>query len=506
MNWRHLPELVKARPADTKLSSLQANWLMRCLTRNRDTAYGRRYDFAQINSIPDYQQQLPLVEYDDLHPWVALMAMGQTNVLFSGKTIAFERSSGTTSVQKLIPYSAESLKDFRCALLPWLASLASQYGITSGTAYWAISPATRQSRVTLGGTPIGLPDSAYLGGDLADFFLQTSAVPLWLAELEAIDEWQLATLYFLVRSANLQLVSVWSPTFLLMLMEAMHRRELELEQALSTGLNLGQHRLPADPLAHRRLRTFYASNNPKDLWPRLKLISCWADASSRPYYFQLKSLFSDIPIQPKGLLSTEAVITVPDHMGHTLLAPHSGFYEFIDDREDIYLAHELEVNQKYQVILTTSGGLYRYRGGDWVLCLGYVGNLPELRFIGREQTSDLAGEKLSEAFVDECLAEIEGFRMLLALKDNPGYCLVLETAWVSPGILQRVERALCCNPHYAYARKLGQLQPLKLLALDNPTEHYLSHALQRGGRLGDIKLPLLCFEPELFIDYLEQSR
>jgi hypothetical protein len=395
--------------------------------------------------------------------------------------------------------------DFRCALLPWLASLPHHYSITSGHAYWTISPATRQPLVTAGGIPIGLPDSAYLGDDLSDFFLRTSAVPLWLAQHEEIDEWQLATLYFLVRSANLQLISVWSPTFLSTLIEAMHRRQPELERALTTGLRIGQYRLPADLSSYRRLQMFYSNNNPKHLWSKLKLISCWADASSRPYYLKLKSLFRNILIQPKGLMSTEAVITVPDHMGRTLLTPNSGFYEFIDDSGDIYLAHELQVNQVYQVIITTSGGLYRYLSGDWVLCQGYVGNLPELRFIGRGRTSDLAGEKLNEVFVDECLAEIDGFRMLLALNDKPGYCLVLETAAVSPNILARIEQALCRNPHYAYARKLGQLRPLELLVLDNPADHYLNQVIQRGGRLGDIKLPLLCFEPELFINHPERN-
>lgn len=505
MNWSDLADPQCFQSDNRDLAGDQENWLIQCLARNCNSEYGRSHGFSRISDISEYQKQVPVVSYQDLLPFIDDMTQGAADCLFEGRPIAFERTSGSTSAQKLIPYSTESLQDFRRALLPWLAGLPQQFNITTGKAYWAISPATRQSQFTVGGIPIGLPDSAYLGDDLAGFFQQVSAVPFWVAELDNIDEWQLATLYFLVRSNDLQLISVWSPTFLSTLINALQGCRNELEMALAEGWCVKQHELPPDLSASRRLQEFYANDNPKALWPKLKLISCWADASSRPYYQQLASRFGDIPIQPKGLLSTEAVITVPDRENRTLLSPQSGFYEFIDDNEDVHLAHELQVDQEYEVILTTSGGLYRYRSGDRVRCLSYVGKLPELRFVGREQTSDMAGEKLSETFAGNCLNDIAGFRMLLALNDKPGYCLVLETSSATPNIREYVEQKLCHNPHYAYARKLGQLQPLKLLTLENPTDLYLNRALQHGARLGDIKLPVLCFDPGLFIDYLERA-
>lgn len=505
MNWSDLPELSGERPEHIDLARLQKDWLLNCLAKNRDSEYGRTHQFNEIASVTYYQKEVPVVDYEDLHPHIEDIANGQADVLFAGKAVAFERTSGSTSAQKLIPYSAESLQDFRRALLPWLSTLPQHFGITSGKAYWSISPAMRQPQVTAGGIPIGLPDSAYLGDDLSGFFLQVSAVPLWVAELEDIDAWQLVTLYFLVRCKDLQLISVWSPTFVSTLIDALYGRRNELEKALTEGIYIQQHELPADLSTHRRLQEFYLHHDSKTLWPELKLISCWADGSSRPYYQQMKSRFGDIPFQPKGLISTEAVVTVPGHENCTLLTPQSGFYEFIDDNGDLHLADELQADQEYQVILTTSGGLYRYRCGDRVRCLSYVGKLPELRFVGREQTSDLAGEKLNEVFVGECLKDIEGFRMLLALKDTPGYCLVLEKSRLTPDICKRVEDKLNSNPHYDYARRLGQLQPLKLLALDNPTDLYLKQALQRGVRLGDVKLPVVCFNPDLFSNYLERT-
>lgn len=478
---------------------------MKCLLRNQDTDFGRSYRFSSILSIVDYQNQVPICDYASLNPWIQEMAEGTQDILFAGKTVAFELTSGSTSAQKLIPYSVESLGDFRRALWPWLISLPQRFGINSGTAYWAISPATRRPRETTGGISIGLPDSAYLGPDLSEFFLQVSAVPFWVADVQEFEQWQLATLYFLVCSSELSLISVWSPTFLSMLLDALVERKSQLEQALINGLRIHRYELVADPAARQRLKVYYQTRNPKKLWPNLKLISCWADASSRPYYQDLKSRFDKVQFQPKGLMSTEAVLTVPDFRNRTLLTPQSGFYEFIDEDGKIHLAHELHVGREYQVILTTAGGLYRYRSGDRVRCHDYVSTLPQLEFIGRTQTSDLAGEKLNEAFVNLCLDGIKGFCMLLPLKDNPGYCLLLDEADDCSNICEHVEQALCRNPHYAYARKLGQLQPLKILKLDNPTRFYLNQTLQRGARLGDIKLPSLCLDASLFTDHLQRA-
>ena len=477
---------------------------MDCLGRNRDSEFGQQYGLSDVQSVADYQNRVPLGDYESLSPWIQRMLKGETDVLFSGDTLAFELTSGSTAAQKLIPYSQESLHDFRRALWPWLAGLPDQFSIHSGKAYWAISPATRQTDQTASGIPIGLADSAYLGAELTAFFIQVSAVPFWVGTLEDFGEWQLATLYFLICADDLSLISVWSPIFLSSLIDSMIERRAQLEQLLSAGMTLHARTMPADAAALQRFRAYCASQRPKDLWPQLKLISCWAHGSSCAYYQDLVTRFDPVTFQPKGLLSTEAVVTVPDHENRTLLTPHSAFYEFIDEQGCVHLAHELQTGQSYQVLLTTAGGLYRYRSGDCVRCRDYVEGLPQLEFIGRRQTSDLAGEKLSEAFVTSCLKGIAGFRLLLPLSKPPGYCLVVESVHVDDAVCASVEQALCANPHYAYARKLGQLQPLKLLVLDHAAAIYRDQALQRGARLGDIKPPSLCLDASLFADDLQR--
>jgi hypothetical protein len=387
--------------------------------------------------------------------------------------------------------------------LPWLSNLTKQFKISSGLAYWAISPATRQPELTSAGIPVGLPDAAYLGDDLVPFFLEVSAVPYWVREIPDVQDWQLATLYYLVCCRNLGIISVWSPTFLLTLMDALHNRRNELGTALTNGLKIHRQELPANPVAYKKLLEYYVLRDVKALWPELKVISCWADASSMPFFVMIKKLFAGVSIQPKGLLLTEGVVTMPNDKNQTVITADSGFYEFMDEDDNLKLAHQLETDEKYRVVMTTSGGLYRYQTYDWVKCDGYASDLPILRFIGRDSSCDMVGEKLTEVFVTACLKDISGFRMLLPVSNHiPGYLLILDNQPDVEALVNGVETRLSDNPQYAYARKIGQLRPLTAIRLNNPLEIYLNSPLHAGTRLGDIKVPSLCVKKSVFDEHI----
>jgi hypothetical protein len=110
-----------------------------------------------------------------------------------------------------------------------------------------------------------------------------------------------------------------------------------------------------------------------------------------------------------------------------------------------------------------------------------------LDFLGRAGlVSDLAGEKLSEAFVADGLPAEGGFRMLIAQTDPPHYVLITD-ADAAPWSAAAVEQCLCRNPHYRYARKLGQLHPLRVVPVHHPLAAYLDRMARQGVRLGDIK-------------------
>src|SRR5262249_2492323 len=216
------------------------------------------------------------------------------------------------------------------------------------------------------------------------------------------------------------LISVWSPTFLLRLLDDID-----------------------DPI-----RT----------WPHLKIVSCWASAASKPYADELRARLPHAHLQPKGLMSTECIVTIPGADDRPRLNEH-GYFELERVGDDLY-----------EVIATTASGLYRYRTGDLVR--------GDLEFVGRGNlVSDLVGEKLTESFVASCLGDVRGF--LTPAED--GYVLVSE-AVVD---VEEVERRLCENPQYAYARRLGQLAPLRMRR--GSFDEYEAAQMKRGARLGDVK-------------------
>lgn len=429
----------------------ESSWLDEMLLRNRECAYLKQ--FGSPGSLEEFRRNVPLIDYEDCRPWIERMATGEPSTLFAGRPVAFERTGGSSGGTKLIPYTEAGLADFRRELLPWLGRLARKYRL-SGKAYFSISPACRKQEL-LAGIPVGLSDAAYLGEDAGRALLEISAVPFDVGEISDHRQWRETTLHHLRQASDLELMSVWSPTFLLRLFEG---------------------------------------EDAEGNWPALKVISCWADAASAAYIPELQAMFPQAVIEPKGLMSTEAAVTVPDDDGRPLLC-RSGFFEFRND-EGIFLEHELQRGNAYEVIATTASGLYRYRTGDMVVFEGRsVSGQARLRFIGREGlVSDLVGEKLTERFVAQCLHGLGVRSLLVPTVSGDGYLLVGET--VTEADAAQVDATLSSNPQYAYARKMLQLKPLRYLKVDNLWEIYVRHQTAAGIRLGDIKPVTLRPEPE----------
>lgn len=205
----------------------------------------------------------------------------------------------------------------------------------------------------------------------------------------------------------------------------------------------------------------------------------------------MQGFFPTVHFQPKGLLSTEGVVSIPDDEDLPILSVDSGFYEFVAPDGKVLFSHQLKDGEEYEVVLTTNGGLYRYCTGDIVLCEGYKRDKPILKFCHRKGiTSDMVGEKLTEGFVSDILAHYCEFVMLVPRKDALRYSLVIEiNSTISKTV---IEKKLLKNPQYRYAREFGQLGELEMLEMQNPTQFYIDKMVSTGKRVGDIKIPFLC--------------
>jgi hypothetical protein len=237
------------------------------------------------------------------------------------------------------------------------------------------------------------------------------------------------------------------------------------------------------------------------------MISCWADGNSGPAARKLAALFPHARIRPKGLIATEGFVSLPwEACDGAVLAVRSHFLEFLPadsagrpDATRPHLAHELDSGQAYSVVLTTGGGLYRYHLGDVVTVVGRKHDCPLVRFAGRKDVADWRGEKLHDvqaariiesAFTARRLTP--SFAMLACDTSGevPNYVLYVEAAASEDelgGIAETIERALEENFHYRYARRLGQLGPVRVFAARNAEASYLAACMARGQRAGDVK-------------------
>ncbi len=497
----------------TRATPRTAQWqlLRRILATNADTEFGRAHGFDQITSLEAFRSRVPIRSYQEFQPWIDRVAAGEPAILTKEPVVAFEETGGSTGGRKLIPYTASGLAAFRAAVLPWLASLAERRpGIAGGKVYVTVSPALRPARC-INGIPLGLPsEGAYLGADLVGPFASLLAVAPEVSNLADIDEWRLATLASLLATADLTFISVWSPTFLTGLIDAMSGLREPLLRALRDGtraLATASPRLPprgGDAVRARVVEQAFASEpiDTRRIWQRFDTISAWADGSSKHYARRLQEMFPHAYFEPKGLLATESAVTLPYGFSSPIPALMSAVLEFVDEAGSCCTSDELRKDATYRVVITTASGLFRYDLGDRLYCLGHADRTPLLEFVGRAGVcSDLVGEKLSEDFVSAVLTQLDGPACLAPrAAARPFYELLVEArADATPASMAaRIELRLCANPQYAYARAMGQLGPLQSRAVDHLLERHARAEARRGRRLADVKPPVLIDAPDTY--------
>ncbi len=487
----------------------QREQLRRILAANGTSAFGIRHGFAGIRDADDYRARVPVQGYEDMRAEVGAMLEGEPDRVVSEPVLLFERTGGSSGGPKLIPYTRSSLDAFRRAARPWLHNvIAAHPAVRNGRGYWAISPAARLPEKSSGGIPIGMDnDGAYFGEEIAADLGRLSVVPLQLAQVEAIENWRYLTLRHLLDADDLTLISVWSPTFLKALLTwlPIHAEALAKDLAEGTTTEPDVKAPPGGRFTPRPDRAAVLEKalsasipDTRMLWPRLEVISCWTHATSAQFIPDLRRAFPHAAIQGKGLLATEGAVSIPlSEYPWPVLSLQSGFYEFVDQRGCSHLAHELSEGETYRLLLTTPGGLYRYDIGDMVKMRGRAENTPMLEFMGRAgQTSDLCGEKLSEAQVRGALPAHNGFAMLApSLQGGPHYRLLLDAeehgVADSNALAFDLDLALGSNPQYRYARRMNQLGPVQVLRARQPLLTYLCWKAACGSRLGDIKPPIL---------------
>ena len=516
-----------ADPTGTQERLLRAH-----LRANADTDIGRRVGFSRVRSTADFRDRVPLHMWDDLAADAARIARGAPRVWTAGRVTRLEPTSGTSGGTKLVPYTGAMRRQVRAAVGAWMADLFRAYpDLRGGPAYWSVSPAVPLPAAHAGGPPVGFDsDGGYLSPLHARLARAVMAAPDGLRHVLDPEAHRYATLRALVARADLRLVSVWNPTALALLLAPLRvwadrlahdLRRGTLTAPLPPGLHARLARgLRPDP---RRADALLAAvrDEPDDgalharLWPRLGLVSAWADGHAGAPFEALRALVPHARFQAKGLLATEGVVSIP-RVGHGggALALTSHVVELLDGDRSVSL-DRADVGGCFDVALTTGGGLLRYRLGDRVRVVGHAGRCPLVRFVERAgPVSDRVGEKLHEAHVAACVARLgldAAFSFVAcdttagdtaacdtAAGDGaahrarpPAYVLFAETRETDVRLAaaaRALDAALSENVHYSHARRLGQLGPLRAFRVRRGgAEAFVAGCVALGQRAGSVK-------------------
>ncbi|MEU0544241.1 GH3 auxin-responsive promoter family protein [Nocardia sp. NPDC005978] len=476
---------------------VQAQFLDRLIRRNEGTDFGREHGFADITDVADYRRAVPIRVHEDFAPWIESVIGGAHNVLDAEDPFAFFSSSGTTGTEKRVPatmtYMREGLMPFYFAGLSTILGQNADMLAGDNAVLNLWQDPFSNIRRTSGGQP-------HIGPSQVDFSAlgEEAAVGLgnraaWSQLPESFrDADALRRMYLRLRIAaqyDVRCVIAMNPGIAHALPEQLRRWWPAIVKDLYDGTLDGVPFTDPDPETARRIEAharWFGTVRPIDLWPRLGGVVTWTTYVAGLYLPAVAREYGPgvkIMTAPVGSCEGPLVVPLDRHPDAGPLAVPWCFYEFIPVEQEIepdsptLLAHELEADRTYHVVLTRAGGIYRCATRDLVYVAGHIGRTPRVAYAGRHGTLTVSGTPLREdqalralrATAHESGLEVRNLVWKLDARQGVPHhhAAVAFTAAESPSAVTAFEeladRRLCADvAAYAIARERGDLGPLRV--------------------------------------------
>lgn len=367
-----------------RTEEIQRDILCHHLKSAAHTTTGKKYHFSDILNTGDaykaFSKLLPKVHYEDIRETVMDMVKGKPDVLWKGTCHDFAQSSGTSGGKsKFIPITSDSLQ-------------GNHYrgGEDAVAHYLKNNP---QSKLFSG-------KGFILGGSFSNT-LNLPAGKVHVGDLSATLINRINPLAEMVRvpSKKTALLSDWNVKLPALVEEASREYVTNISGVPSWFLTVLRRILD-----HKKTTTL------KDVWPGLEVFF-HGGISFEPYrdeYLEitrgLNMHFLETYNASEGFF---AVQNDPDDKGMLLIIDRDIFYEFIpvtDPEAAPIPIWKVEPDQVYEMVITSSNGLWRYRLGDTVRITSV--NPVKIRIAGRTGAFINAfGEELMEDNAERGIAE-----------------------------------------------------------------------------------------------------
>lgn len=344
INWvntkrLHQIDLFRMYPCD-----VQRDGLLRILGEAKDTWFGKKHGFSEIKTIEQFQERIPLSNYEELQPIIQKVMSGEQNLLWPSDVKWFAKSSGTTSEKsKFIPVTWEALEE--CHFRGGKDVLA-LYHLN-----YPENKLLTGKGLTLGGShQINSYSNQSFYGDLSAILIEN--MPFWAH-------------FIRTPSQDVALMSEFEEKMEVITRETVRENVTSLAGVPSWNLVLIKHILE-----------FTGKKNLLEVWPNLELF-IHGGVSFTPYREQFQKLipseqmhYMEVYNASEGHFSIQDDPVSDDML---LMLDYGVFFEFVpveqvgnQDARALTL-NDVETGRNYAIVISTNGGLWRYMIGDTVI-------------------------------------------------------------------------------------------------------------------------------------------
>ena len=418
---------LKAKEVNEKL-------LFNILEKNKDTEYGKKYNFDKIQTIEEYRKYVPICEYKDIEEYVErIYNNNEQNVLTSREVIGFAKSSGSVGKTKTIPKTKIDTSVYERYTVTKFLALANQKlkeikgkGIKprKGISLLLHDPTLNDN---------GLPSSNV--ADIAEkkyrlvepyFLILPIGRQFTVGEIErnyafsrfGLEYKDCAFIFFVFAKGITEFIEYIRDNWQSLVNEIETGTLSEKEKINAETRKQLQAIIKPNPKRANELRKEFEKGFDetilKRIWPNLSVISTiGTSVSFEGFIEEIKKYSKDVFIDYSIYGASEGLMAAafePNNKEQVLL-PDSCYYEFIEEDDEeakrIYAIDELEVGKKYEVVLTNQSGFYRYRIKDVIVVMGYYKNCPTINFVYRKgQLLNINGEKTTIEHMNEALKRL----------------------------------------------------------------------------------------------------
>ena len=338
----HQIELFMKYPYD-----VQDEWLKKLITSAKDTEWGKKHGYKNISSIEQFQKNVPLQDYESLKPFIDRTRQGEQNILWNTDIKWFAKSSGTTNDKsKFIPVSEESLNDCHY-----------NGGRDMITIHCSLNPETQLftgKNLALAGSLVTDFKNGYesQNGDLSAIVINN--LPMWAEFFRAPD-------------MSIALMDKWDEKLEKIAEATMNEKMVSLAGVPSWML-----------LIMKKVLDASGKKTIAEVWPSLE-VYFHGGVNFNPYREQFKKIFGNEKMNYLELYNaTEGFFGIQDQRNSEellLMLDYGIYYEFIptqnlelnseDNFKTISLS-EVKVDTNYEMVISTTAGLWRYRLGDTI--------------------------------------------------------------------------------------------------------------------------------------------